>query len=181
MYPHNPYHATHPLPASTAIVATVDATQEGNRAAALLSIPPMATLRRELTLSMPGAETSPLAPHVVVKFTAWLQENNHPHRALCQEDSEVSLPRHHPCSPLSLSQNPIASCYSPISPISIHRPASASSFSCCGILWCCARPRPPPFWRNTQLLHCGRTTRSCWSPWFTAPPLLYTAGKDVRR
>lgn len=59
----------------------------------LNAAPAAATLHGDRILPLPTALASPLAPHVVAKFTAWLQEDNHPHRALCQEDSEAS-PRH---------------------------------------------------------------------------------------
>ena len=60
-------------------------------AAAILNAAPLAaTLHSDLILPLPAAHASPIAPHVVAKFTAWLQEDNHPHRALCQEDSEAS-------------------------------------------------------------------------------------------
>ena len=59
-------------------------------AAILNATPSAAALQSALILPLPAAHASPIAPHVVAKFTAWLQEDNHPHRALCQEDSEAS-------------------------------------------------------------------------------------------
>jgi hypothetical protein len=86
------------LPSSTAFMPTVGPSTAQKRAAhaashavAILNIaPPMTELQSDHILPLPPDHASPLAPHVVAKFTAWLEEDNHPNRALCQEDSEVS-------------------------------------------------------------------------------------------
>jgi hypothetical protein len=95
-------HLHHPYPSPVTLqhsiyapvgpsTAQKRAAHAARRAAAILNIaPPMTELQSDHILPLPPGHASPLAPHVVAKFTAWLQEDNHPNRALCQEDSEVS-------------------------------------------------------------------------------------------
>ena len=147
-------------------------------AAILNAAPPAATLQSDLIL--------PLAPHVVARFTAWLQEDNHPHRALCQEDSEAS-PRPLRIRVVTSLLISALSCYPSL--IQIHllrlshlsRPAPTTLSGCCASSWCSARPRLLTRWRARRCLSCGRATRSCWSPWPVAPPQLCTVGKDGGR
>ncbi len=98
--------------------------------------PPAAKLCSDHIQPLLPSHASPLAPHVVAKFTAWLQEDNHPHRALCQEDSEASR---RPIKNYAVPSLSIAtlSCYSSLiqshllSTSHLNRPVSTSLSDCC--------------------------------------------------
>jgi len=168
-------------PFSTAFMPTVGHPTSDQRpahaarhaAAILNAAPPAATLQSDLIL--------PIARHVVARFTAWLQEDNHPHRALCQEDSEASLRVVTSLIISALSSYPSLIQIHLLCLSHLHRPAPTSLSGCCASSWCSARPRLLTPWRARRCLSCGRATRSCWSPWPKAPPQLCTVGKDGGR